>query len=385
MAASMSDHRRSFVRVDLDAIRRNVTIIRQHMPHGCAFGAVVKADGYGHGAVPTARAALAGGASWLLVATVPEGEELRRAGLTDVPILILGAVAMEEAVDLVDAALIPTLDDGSPYQEIAAAATARGIAPYPVHMKVDTGLNRFGVTLEHALAFARCIDGTRGLRLDGLSTHLATADVLNDPFLHEQAGRLTSVVAELEAEGLRPRVVHAANSGAALQDVACWDMVRIGIAMYGIPPAADFPMPRGICSALSVHSRVARILELKAGATIGYGRTFRASGQMRVALVPLGYADGMPRSASNRGAVLIGGMRCPLVGLVSMDQCVVALPEGLPVRIDDPVTIVGTQRGETQTLTELARDAGTISYELAVRFGARMRREYEATTILGGV
>jgi alanine racemase len=369
------DHRRSFVRVDLGAIARNVAVIRRTLPRDCAFGAVVKADGYGHGAVPAARAALAGGASWLLVATVPEGIELRRAGMTDVPILVLGAVAPEEAADLIEYDLIPTIDEGSPIEEIAEAA-ARGGAPRAVHIKVDTGLNRFGVTPDHVLRFARRIVGLPMLRLDGLATHFATADVLDDPFLREQADRFAAVIAALDAAGMRPRTIHAANSGAALQGVGRWGMVRVGIAMYGIPPAPDFPMPRGICPALSVHSRVARVLDLGSGATVGYGRTFRATGPMRAALVPLGYADGMPRSASNRGAVLIRGERCPIIGLVSMDQCVVGLPDNVSVRIDDPVTVVGVEGRATQTLTDLAGDAGTISYELAVHFGARMRREY---------
>lgn len=382
---AIADHRRSFARIDLDAITRNVTLIRERLPPGCAFGAVVKADGYGHGAVPVARAAIAGGASWLLVATVPEGIALRRAGLADTPVLILGAVAAEEVDDLIAADLLPTIDDGSPMQAIAAAAGALKKAPYPVHIKVDTGLNRFGVAEERAVTFVRQVKAEPRLRVDGLSTHFATADVIADPFLHEQSRRFDAVVAALIADGLRPRVTHAANSGATLQGVACREMVRVGIAMYGIPPVSNFPMPPGIVPALSVHSRVVRVIELLHGATVGYSRTFTASGPCRAAVVPLGYADGLPRSLSNRGYLLIGGARCPIIGMVSMDQCVVLLPEGLDVYVDDPVVVVGTQRDVAQTISDLATDAGTIAYELAVRFGARMRRAYHDTCTLDRV
>ncbi len=270
---------------------------------GCAFGAVVKADGYGHGAAPVARAALAGGASWLLVATVPEGVALRRAGLAAIPILVLGAVAAEEVAGPRRAPTSPRpLTKDRRFDAIAAVAAAMDKAPYPVHVKVDTGLNRFGVAEERAIAFVRRATADPRLSVDGLSTHFATADVIGDPFLAEQERRFAAIVAALSAHGLRPRVVHAANSGAALQGVACWDMVRVGIALYGIPPAPDFPMPPGLVAALSVQSRVVRVIDLPAGATVGYGRTFTASRPCRAAVVPVGYADGLPRSLSNRGS-----------------------------------------------------------------------------------
>jgi alanine racemase len=372
------------VRVDLDAITGNVAVIRRGLPPACAFGAVVKADGYGHGAVPVARAAVAGGATWLLVATVPEGIELRRAGLAAMPILVLGAIAAEEVEELVAADLIPTIDEGSPIPVIAAAAESMGKAPYPVHVKVDTGLNRFGVAEERAVAFVRRMDAEPRVRIDGLSTHFATADVVGDPFLHAQDRRFEAVVAAITAQGLRPRIIHAANSGAALQGVGCWDLVRVGIALYGIPPAPGCPVPPELAPALSVHSRVVRVIDLPTGATVGYGRTFTAPRPCRAAVAPIGYADGLPRSLSNRGGLLIGGARCPLIGLVSMDQCVALLPDGVDARVDDPVVVVGTQGDATQTLSDVATDGGTIAYEVAVRLGARMRREYRTMCTLDG-
>ncbi len=376
MTPAVADLRRSFVAVDLGAITGNVRAMRRMLPATCAFGAVVKADGYGHGAVPVARAAIAGGASWLLVATVPEGLALRHAGLTELPILILGPVATDEIDDLVGAELIPTVDAASPLATIAAVARRRHRAPYPVHVKIDTGLSRFGVGASEAVAFVQSLHACPGIAVSGIATHFATADVVADPFLDEQGRRFAATIAALDRAGMRPPTVHAANSGAALQGFACWDMVRVGIALYGIPPAPEFPMPHGLRPAMTVLSRVARVFALAPGDTVGYSRTFVAPTPLRAALIPVGYADGLPRSASNRGYLLIGGCRCPIIGNVSMDQCVVALPDGLVVSVDDPVVIVGRQGDAEQTIAMLAHEADTIAYEVAVRFGARMRREY---------
>lgn len=376
LTGDSADRRRSFVTVDLGAITDNVRVMRRMLPVGCAFGAVVKAEGYGHGAVPVARAAIVGGASWLLVATVPEGCELRGAGLTDVPILVLGPVAADEIEALVRAGLTPTVDAASPLATIAAVARQHGRAPYGVHVKIDTGMHRFGVAAAQAVPFVQSLHRCADIAVSGLSTHFATADVVADPFLLEQAARFADLLAALDHAGLRPPVVHAANSGAMLQGVGCGDMVRVGIALYGIPPAPGFPMPRDLRPALTAQSRIARVFDLVPGDTVGYSRTFVASTHCRAALVPIGYADGLPRSASNRGHMLVGGHRCPLIGTVSMDQCVIALADGQDAAVDDPVIIIGRQGKAEQTIAMLAEETGTIAYEIAVRFGARMRREY---------
>lgn len=372
------DHRRSFVTVDLDAIVGNVRALRERLPPACAFGAVVKADGYGHGAIPVARAALTGGATWLLVATVPEGLALREAGFVDVPILVLGPIAGEEVEDLVGANLTPTVDASSPTAAIAAGARRHQRAPYPVHVKIDSGLHRFGVAATDAVSFVRALRREPDVVVSGIATHFATADVIADPYLYEQATRFAEILAALDREGMRPPVAHAANSGAMMQGVGCWEMARVGIALYGIPPAPDFPMPEGLTPALTVRSQIARLFDLAPGDTVGYGRTFTASHHGRAALIPIGYADGLPRSASNRGHVLIGGARCPLIGNISMDQCVAALPDDLAARVGDPVVIIGRQGAAEQRISQLAHEAGTIAYEVAVRLGARMRREYPA-------
>jgi alanine racemase len=366
--------RSSYVQVDLDAIARNVRLLKSRIPRATYLAAVVKADGYGHGAVAVAKAALAHGANWLCIATIAEGEALRAAGIR-APMLILSPSAVVEMAALIRNDLTPTIMDAATGAALGQVAARLGKAPYPVHVKVDTGMHRYGVPVAEAPALLEALRGVPGVRVEGVFTHFATADAVDDPFLRQQAETFAALIATLEDMDLRPRIVHAANSGATLQRVAPWDMVRAGIALYGLPPAPDFPAD-GLSPAMRVHSAVARVMDVPAGESIGYGRRFVARQAVRAALIPLGYADGLSRSLSDRGYVLIGGHRCRLAGNVSMDQCVALLPDGLDARVDDPVVVVGEQGGAAQTLTDLAIDAGTISYELAVRFGARLGRRY---------
>jgi alanine racemase len=362
------------VQIDLGAIAANVRYLKRHIPEMTRLAAVVKADGYGHGAVAVAKTALAHGASWLCVATVAEGAALRAAGLR-APILVLGPSALAEIPGLIAHDLIPAVMEASFCTALAAGALRAGKALYPVHVKVDTGMHRFGVPVARALALLQSLRGSKGIVVEGVFTHFATADIVSDPFLREQAEHFTALIAALERDGLRPPIVHAANSGAILQRVAPWDMVRAGIALYGLPPAADFPAD-GLQPAMSVHTAIARVFTVAPAESIGYGRRFVAEKPVRAALLPLGYADGLSRALTNRGHVLIGGRRCTLAGVVSMDQCVALLPDDLDARVGDPVVIVGAQGTTGQSLTDLAVTANTINYEMAVRFGARMERDY---------
>ncbi len=369
----------SVARVDTGAITANVRDFIRHIPETTRFGAVVKADGYGHGAVTSARAALAGGASWLMVATVDEAAELRAAGVaaTSVPILVLSPTAAGEAPRIVRLGLRAMVASLDGIAALAAAAMAAGLPPPAVHVKVDTGLGRYGVAAADAVAFVRAARAHGGVAVEGIATHFATADQPDDPFMHTQAARFAAIVGSLEREGIRPPLAHAANSGATLQGVAPWELVRVGVALYGIPPDAATPLPFALRPALSVVSRVARLFVVQPGESVGYGRTFVAQRPTRVALVPLGYADGLPRALSNRGALLVRGRRCPIIGRVSMDQCTIALPDDLDISLEEPVVIVGTSCGTTQSLDNIATAAGTIAYEVATRFSARLRREEE--------
>jgi alanine racemase len=370
----MTPTRPSHVRIDLGAIAANVRFLRSHIPATTRLAAIVKADGYGHGAVAVAETALAHGATWLGVATVAEGVALRAAGI-HAPVLVLGPSVAAEAAALVAHDVTPALMDRAFCAALADCALQAGKAPYPVHVKVDTGMHRFGAAVAHAPMLLQSLRAVHGITVQGIFTHFATADVVGDAFLAEQAGRFAALIAALERAGLRPPIVHAANSGAILQRIAPWDMVRPGIALYGLPPAAVWPVA-GLVPAMSVHTAIARVFTVPPGESIGYGRRFLAEKERRAALLPLGYADGLSRALTNRGHVLIGGVRCPLAGVVSMDQCVALLPDDLDASAGDPVVIVGTQGTAGQSLTDLAVDAETINYEMAVRFGARMERVY---------
>jgi len=371
------DARMSFARVDLDAIVANVWQFRQLLPPTTLLGAVVKADGYGHGAVPVAQAALTAGADWLMVATVREGITLRAAGFT-ARVLVLSPTDPAEAPALVRYSLTPMVTHFAQTDALAAAARAAGAPPPCVHVKVDTGLGRYGVEAGEAVAFVHGVTQRGGTVVEGIATHFATADQPDDAWMHEQAARFAALVAALEQAGMRPPIAHAANSGATMQGVALWDMVRVGIALYGIPPDAATPQPFSLLPALGVESRIARVFTVLPGGSVGYGRTFIATEPTRAALVPLGYADGLPRLLSNRGGVLIDGAWCRLIGRVSMDQCVVALPPDSPAHVGDPVIIVGQSGTANQTLAQLADMAETIPYELATRFGTRLERRYES-------
>jgi len=365
----------SFARIDLGAIAANVRQFRRLLPPTTLFGAVVKADGYGHGAVSVARAALNAGADWLMIATVHEGITLRAAGLT-ARVLVLSPTDPQEAAALVQHNLTPLIAHLAQADALAEAARDAGLPPPRIHVKVDTGLGRYGIAAADAVPFMRSLAEREGIIVEGVATHFATADQPDDPFMHTQATRFAAVLAALTDEGLRPPLAHAANSGATMQRVAPWDMVRVGIALYGIAPDPATPQPFPLIPALRIESAVARVFSVAPGESVGYGRTFIATEPTRAALIPLGYADGLTRALSNRGGVLIAGQWCRLIGRISMDQCVVALPPTCPAAVGDPVVVVGQSGMATQTLAQLAGAAETIPYELAVGFGMRLQRRF---------
>lgn len=370
----MPDARLSIARVDAHAVTANARAMKKHIPESTLLGAVVKADGYGHGATLAAHAALAGGADWLMVATVQEAVSLREAGIT-APMLVLSPTSAAEAPQIVRYDVRVIVSSATSVDALAAAARLAHAPPPRVHVKVDTGLGRNGMEARDAIALIRAAGTRADVCVEGIATHFATADQPDDPFIHTQAAQFAAVLAALEREGIRPPIAHAANSGATLQRIAPWDMVRVGIALYGIAPDPATPLPFPLRPALSVESHIARLFVVPPGGSVGYGRTFVAAEPTRAALVPLGYADGVPRSASNRGGLLVRGRWCRLIGRVSMDQCVIAVPDDLDVCVGERVVVVGTSDGITQTLDDLAAAADTIAYELATRFGARLRRE----------
>jgi len=353
--------------VDLDAIRHNVRTLK---PEGIELMAVVKADAYGHGDTPVARAALEAGATWLGVALVEEGLALRMAGI-EAPILVLSeAPDGAEAVALAHR-LTPSVYTREGLARLAMAAPGR----IGVHVKVDTGMHRVGVwPPEDTLGFVREVRSA-GLEVEGIFTHLASSED-DEVTTKLQLERFDAVVGSVRAAGVAPRYVHAANSGGLLRHPeAHLDLVRPGIAIYGIPPAPGVGEDAGLRPALSWRTAVASTRRLEAGERLSYGHRYELERPGWVATVPLGYADGYPRRAWSSAEVLLGGRRRRIAGTVTMDQMMIDCGDDRPAAGDE-VVVLGRQGNEEITAWELADHAGTVGYEIVTRIGPRVPREY---------
>ncbi len=358
--------------VDLGAIRHNVRVLAAAAGDATTC-AVVKADGYGHGAVPVARAALEAGATWLAVALVEEGEVLRDAGI-DAPVLLLSEPPPAAITRMLDADLVPTVYTVDFGGALDAAAADRGRAA-PAHLGVDTGMGRVGAWGDQLEALLEAAVGWWHVDVEGLWTHLARADEPDVPTTDEQLARFAKVRERVTAAGLHPRVVHAANSAATLvHPAAALDLVRCGIAMYGLSPAPDMPASgHDLRQALRLVTEVAFAKWVPAGTPLSYGHTWAAPSDGWVATLPIGYADGVPRLVSNVVEALHDGRRRPVVGRVTMDQSMLWCGEEEP-HVGDEVVLLGTQGGEHVSVDEWAAAVGTISYEIACGISARVPR-----------
>ena len=363
--------------IDLDAIAANTRALRDALPERTLLMAVVKADGYGHGAPWVAQTALDAGASALGVATVGEGQSLRGHGL-QAPIILLGSIDPAEAVAACEARLEITVADGALLDAVQQAAWATRDAPVPVHLKIDTGLRRYGVVPDHALALAQRITSDGNLRFAGIFTHFASADEPSEPFTAEQMGRFEKTLYDLRNAGIALPAVHAANSaGILLGHGVAYDMVRSGIALYGVPPAPDVSLRPEMRPAMRIESRIARMVPLAVGDTVGYNRTFRAEEPMTGALVPIGYADGYRRALSGRAWVGIAGLSAKVLGRVSMDQIVVEVPRDARVEVGDTVHVLGGDAANgAPSIDDLATLAGTNTYEILVGIRRRVPRVF---------
>jgi len=341
---------RAVARIDLGAIERNCARLPGPL---CA---VVKANGYGHGSVLAAESALAGGAEWLAIATAEEAAELRGAGIAS-PLLVMGALTAEELRTAIEA----DADVVAWTEEVADAAPR-------IHVKLDTGMGRLGTKdRELALRLAARPNAV------GLMTHFATADEPGDDHFPAQLSAFREFVHEV---GRRDLLVHAANSAAALRDAEShFDLVRCGVAIYGMDPFDQDPAAHALEPALSLHSWVASIRRLDRGESAGYGRRWRAYEPTWLATVPIGYGDGWRRGLTNNADVLIRGRRHPLVGAVSMDNVTVALGADTDVELGDEVVLIGRQGDERILAEEVARRLGTINYEVTTGLLTRVRRE----------
>jgi alanine racemase len=365
---------RAIAAVNLAAIERNVATLRGGLAAGAELCAVVKADGYGHGAVPSARAAIAGGASMLAVATAAEAGELRAGGIEG-PVLVMGAVSAQELPVALTARAELVAWDPAFVDELLGTAADDDV-PVRVHVKLDTGMGRLGTRdAAQAVSIAEAISAAPSLELAGAMTHFATSDddaqfmvaqlEAFEPFAQELRGRWPGVV------------VHAANSGATLRESRTHQsLVRCGIAIYGCDPMHDDPAAYGLEPALELRSYVAAVKAVAPGDSAGYGRRFIAGEDTWLATVPIGYADGIRRALTNNCDVLIGGARYPLVGTVSMDNITVDLGPRPTVGVGELVTIIGRDGDERQTAEDLARRIGTISYEVLTGISRRVPRAY---------
>ena len=371
MGGILLQYRKTFVQVDLGAIAYNTRILKQAIAPTPHMMAIVKANAYGHGIIPVANIALKNGADFLGVAIPEEGEALREAGI-DAPILVLGAVNAEGAAASVRHGLTQTVFDRERVRMLENAAEKQGKTAQ-VHLKIDTGMGRIGVRTEDELKTVLAeIAACPHVMLTGAFTHFADADGETEDYSLAQIAAFERLTALLP-KGI---LLHAAASAAGLRySQARYQMVRQGISLYGCPPLSDAPKLK---PALSWHTEVAYIKTVPAGASVSYGCTFHTSKETRIATLPVGYGDGYHRALSNKAQALIGGVRCPIVGRVCMDQImadVSAVPEAL-CHLGAPAVLLGRQGSEEITADELASWAGTISYEMLLAITARVPVEY---------
>ncbi|PSL42458.1 alanine racemase [Salsuginibacillus halophilus] len=376
MAFITTSYRDTWVEVDLSAVASNVARINDIYQDQAALMAVVKADGYGHGAVKVAETALANGAKWLGVAILDEAFELRDAGI-EAPILVLGRTRPEDAKAAADAGVSLTIWEKTWLDEAAKVLKEQ---PVHIHIKVDTGMGRVGVTTaDEAVQLACALTRLDQFVYEGVMTHFATADEVETAYFEGQHEKFQTTLQQLEAEAGLPPVVHSANSATALRfPEHCTPLFRYGISMYGLLPSDDiehelpFPLER----AMSLHSRLTQVKVPAADEGVSYGASYRTSGDEWIGTVPIGYGDGWVRYHGHETSeVLVNGQRCPIVGKVCMDQMMIRLPN--EAAIGDQVTLIGRQGQEEITIQETASRLGTISYEIPCMLGQRIPRCYK--------
>jgi alanine racemase len=361
----------TWVEVDLGAIEDNLRYFLTETRREVM--AVVKANAYGHGAVQVARRALRSGATWLAVARIEEALELREAGL-QAPVLLLGHAPPGRLQQMIEAGIALTVW-GVRQIEAASQAAVRAGGDARLHLKVDTGMSRLGVQAGRALSLARRIAELPGAELEGVFTHLACADEADPSPTDAQLRLFEEVLQSLTDAGLRPPVVHSANSAASLTRPDAWyDLVRVGIAMYGLHPSAQCRLPEGLRPALTWKSTLTQVKTLPVGRGVSYGHIYRTEGEERVGTIPVGYADGYRRIGNNE--VLVRGVKVPVIGRVTMDQIMVNLDAVPGAGSDDEVVLLGGQNGARIAAEEIAERWGTINYEVVSGIAARVPRVY---------
>ncbi|HYI67715.1 MAG TPA: alanine racemase [Candidatus Limnocylindrales bacterium] len=370
MTVPGSPHR-AWVEVDHAAIRSNLEVIRRSAPNAQVIG-VVKANAYGHGAVPVANTLAAAGVERIAIATVDEAIELREAGIK-LPLVLLWGVGPDEASVVTRHALEPIVDDDRAIELLEAAGARDGVR-IAVHLKVDTGLGRQGAAPDDAVALATRIARSRHLRLAGTMSHLAVPGE-DDAYTEVQVLRLARVLDAMRSAGVDPGLVHVTATGGLLAGVLTLaDAVRPGLALYGLQPQWAADRDAGLVPALTLRARALRIFDLPAGEAVGYGLRFRAKRDTRIATLGIGYGDGWPRIHANNGSALVHGRRAPIVGAISMDGLTVDLGGIDGVTYGDEFVLIGAQDGARITADQVAAERRTINYEVTTALRERLPR-----------
>lgn len=368
---------RAWVEINLSALEHNVRSLKALLPPKCDLMSVVKADAYGHGAVTVAQTALKSGASWLGVATVPEGIELRQAGI-DAPILVMGAVNdPAEVLAIAQWTLQPTIvkpKQALIFSETLSAQSAD--VSIPVHLKLDTGMSRLGFSWERAVEFVRFVQQLAHLEIVSLYSHLATADSPDPSTMRLQHARFETAIAALKQNSLLPPRLHLANTAAALSvdHDLYYDMVRVGLGTYGLYPSVHLKSATDLKPVLEVKARITHLKRIKPGDGVSYGHKFVADRDMRIAIVGIGYADGLPRVLSNQLEVIVQGTRVRQIGAITMDQLMLDVSHLKGVQEGDVVTLLGQVGEHTLSADQWAKMAGTISWEILCGFKHRLPR-----------
>lgn len=377
--------RATVAEIDLAAFKRNLKGIRCLLGSGVQIMAVVKADGYGHGAVPCAKAALEAGADWLGAAILEEGVELRRSGIT-APILILDSLFPNEAQDLVHHDLSTALSSLELARTLSHQAEKQGKTA-GVHLKVNTGMGRLGTPPENLPGFVEQVLSMKNLRIEGIFTHLSSADEADPEFTRLQLSRLDQAMTSLKARGISPPPVHAANTAGLLTfPDSHHDLVRPGIILYGALPS---PNLKPAVEALNLNgvvfrpvmrwkTKILQINQTPKGTPLSYNRRFTTQRESRIAALPVGYGDGLNRALSNKMHVLVRGKHAPQVGTICMDLCLIDVTDIAGAEVEDEVVLLGRQENATITVDEMAERCGTISYEILCNVGKRVPRVYLA-------
>ncbi len=365
----------TWVEVDLRAIENNVRYFAEMS--SAQVMAVVKANAYGHGAIEVASAALRGGASWLGVARVEEALQLRQAGIS-APILILGHTPKERVMEMIQSEIALTIWSLDQVDWVSETAMSQGLKAH-LHIKVDTGMGRLGIPPIDVLPLVEAIEAGPGVKLEGIFTHLARADESDPSTTDHQLDYFQALIEELEDLGKKPPLVHCANSAAALKRMgAHLDLLRIGIAMYGLAPSSETKLPPVIRPALCWKSILAQVKKVPPGRGISYGHIYNTTHEERIGTIPVGYADGFRRVEGNQ--VLVGGRSIPVVGRVTMDQIMVNLDNLPDAREGDEVLILGSQGDSRNCAEDIADRWGTINYEVTSGIAARVPRVYLSDT-----